>query len=74
MTSEQLFGKVIKQIRESKLISQERLSQLSKLDRTFISRIENGKASPTLVTILKLSEALDVEPAFLFKKYAEMEG
>lgn len=71
MTPEQRFGAIIKKIRESKSISQEKLAQLSKLDRTFISQIENGKRNPTLVTILKISKALDVEPAFLFKQYVD---
>jgi len=71
MIPEQKFGAVIKKIRESKSISQKKLAQLSKLDRTFISQIENGKRNPTLLTILKISNALDVDPAFLFKQYTD---
>ena len=72
MTLERCFGKAVKRIRESKSISQERLAELAQLNRTFISQIENGNTNPTLTTILKLSGALGVKPAFLFKQVEDI--
>jgi transcriptional regulator with XRE-family HTH domain len=69
MTQEEIFGKLIQQERKAKKISQEKLAKITGLDRTFISLIENGKRSPTLSTILKISSALDIAPSELFSVY-----
>ena len=69
MKQEEIFGKLIQQERKAKKISQEKLAKLTGLDRTFISLIENGKRSPTLSTILKISSALEIAPSELFSVY-----
>jgi transcriptional regulator with XRE-family HTH domain len=69
MNEEEIFGKIIQEERKAKKISQEKLSNLTGLDRTFISLIENGKRNPTLATILKISLALEVSPSELFQKF-----
>ena len=69
MQQEEIFGKIIQQERKAKKISQDKLAKLTGLDRTFISLIENGKRSPTLSTILKISSALDIAPSELFSIY-----
>lgn len=63
------FGQLIHELRESKGISQERLSAISGLDRSFISMVERGKRNPTLVSIIKLSSALDVSLPDLFSQF-----
>ena len=52
---------MLRQIREQKKMSQDRLSELAGLDRTFISLIECGKRKPSLETINKITHALDVK-------------
>ena len=69
MFEEQIFGKILQSERKAKKISQEKLSKLSGLDRTFISLVENGKRSPTFSTILKISSALEINPSDLFLIY-----
>jgi transcriptional regulator with XRE-family HTH domain len=69
MHEEEIFGKIIQEERKAKKISQEKLSKLTGLDRTFISLIENGKRNPTFTTILKICSALDIEPSELFSIY-----
>ena len=69
MQQEEIFGKIIQQERKAKKISQEKLATITGLDRTFISLIENGKRSPTLSTILKISSALEIAPSELFSVY-----
>jgi len=69
MNEEEIFGTILQEERKSKNISQEKLSKLTGLDRTFISLIENGKRSPTLTTILKISAALEISPSDLFLKF-----
>lgn len=47
-------------MRKERLLSQDELSNVSSLDRVFISRLERGKQQPTLVTIFELSSALGI--------------
>jgi len=68
---EESFGKILQEIRNSKKISQEKLANLTGLDRTAISLIENGKRSPTFITILKICSALGIKPSVLFSIYEE---
>lgn len=58
-----IFGEVIRDRRKEMKISQERLAADSNLQRTFISRIERGKAQPTLITIFEISRSLGSDPA-----------
>jgi len=69
MNAEEIFGRIIREERKAKKISQEKLSKLTGLDRTFISLIENGKRNPTLATILKISAALEISPSEIFLKF-----
>lgn len=73
MIIEDSFGKIILKYRSEKQISQEMLATLSGLDRTYISLLERGKRNPTLKTIFKLGEALDVLPSVLVKELEEEE-
>ncbi|MFC1947542.1 helix-turn-helix domain-containing protein [Chloroflexota bacterium] len=52
----------LKEIRESKFISQDDLSKLSGITAATISRLETGKEKPRFVTIRKLAAALEVQP------------
>jgi transcriptional regulator with XRE-family HTH domain len=69
MHEEEIFGKILKEERKAKKISQEKLAKLTGLDRTFISLIENGKRSPTFSTILKVCSALEIPPSELFVRF-----
>lgn len=71
MTIEDSFGKIILKYRSEKQISQEMLATLSGLDRTYISLLERGKRNPTLKTIFKLAEALEVLPSIMVKELEE---
>ncbi|OYQ87976.1 transcriptional regulator [Wohlfahrtiimonas chitiniclastica] len=62
-----IFGRRIKQIRESQNLSQEKLAELSDLDRTYISSIERGKRNISLNGIYALSKALNVSLSEIFQ-------
>jgi len=49
-------------------MSQEVLSGLAGLDRTHYSKIERGLRSPTIDTLFKISQALDMPPHELIKQ------
>ncbi|MCM1113975.1 MAG: helix-turn-helix transcriptional regulator [Clostridium sp.] len=57
----QLVGKVIAENRNQKGISQEVLSGLADIGRTHLSAIERGERKPTLETLYKISNALNVK-------------
>ena len=54
------FGLAVKRLRETKGWSQERLAELSDLNRSYVGEIERGIVVPSLVTLKKLADALDL--------------
>jgi len=56
-------GKKIKELRESKGLSQvDLVGEIEgNIDTTNISRIESGRTNPTLYTLYRIAKALDVE-------------
>lgn len=57
-----LIGQVLQEYRAKKGVSQELLSGLAGLDRTHYSKIERGLRSPTLDTLFKIAQALEIAP------------
>lgn len=59
-----LIGRRIKEMRESKGLSQVDVvgRMRGEIDPTNISRIESGRTNPTVLTLFRLAEALDVQP------------
>ena len=62
-TIEEAFGEVIRALRKEKQFSQEKLAEISSLDRSFISLLEGGKKQPSLITIFQLAKALNTTPS-----------
>lgn len=59
------FGKLIREWREDRGMSQETLADAAGLHRTHISLIERGQRSARLETIYRLANALGIQPADL---------
>mgnify|MGYP000565160275 CR=1 FL=1 len=55
------------QLRTAKGYSLRELEEISGVSKTTINNIENGKANPTIETLLLLAKALDVELSALFE-------
>jgi transcriptional regulator with XRE-family HTH domain len=62
------FGEFLRNFRLNKGLSQEKLAGECGLDRTFISLLERGLRQPTISTIFKITEALDIKSSFLIKE------
>ncbi len=60
------FGRNIANVRKEKKITQEQLSFLSDLDRSYISGVESGKRNISIINIFKIAAALDISPGQLF--------
>ncbi len=54
-------GEVIADFRKKKGVSQEVLSGLADIGRTHLSAIERGERKPTLETLFRIANALDVK-------------
>ena len=59
------FGTRLQEIRRSREMTQERLAEVSGLERAYVSNAETGRRNATLTTIYKLAGALGVDPAEL---------
>lgn len=57
-----LYKENIKRIRHEKNISQEKLAELADISTGYMSLIENGLKVGTFETIVKIANALEVEP------------
>ncbi|MCM3693222.1 helix-turn-helix domain-containing protein [Neobacillus niacini] len=57
------FGKALKRLRKERDLSQEKLADLSGLDRSYISILERNLKLPSLYTILALATGLDIKPS-----------
>jgi len=54
------FGLAVRQQREARGWSQEQLAAHSQLNRSYVGEIERGQVAPSLVTLHKLAQALEV--------------
>lgn len=56
------FGRILRNVRNERGLSQEQLALESGLDQTFISLLERGERQPTLTSLFQLCEALKLDP------------
>jgi len=54
------IGQRIRQLRESRGMTQSRLQARSRVSRSYLSRIESGQMTPSIGTLEKISEALGI--------------
>jgi transcriptional regulator with XRE-family HTH domain len=64
---EAIFGKVLKSLRIKNDLTQDKLAEISTLERTFISMMERGNSQPSLTTIFELARALKMKPSDLVR-------
>lgn len=61
------LGAKIKKIRMSKNVSQIKLATDCDFDKASMSRMESGQTNPTILTLRKVSNALDVHISEFFR-------
>lgn len=64
-----LIGKVIRQKRQQRGMTQELLSGLAGIARTHLTMIESGAKNPNFETIWKIALALDLKPSQLVAEF-----
>lgn len=60
------LGQKIAQIRDEKGITQYRLAKDLLMEQSNLARIENGKTNPTVRTLIKISDLLEIDIVELF--------
>lgn len=61
-----IFGKKVAEMRKMQHLSQEELADRCNIHRTYIGSIERGEKSPTLNTVEKIANGLNVEISIIF--------
>lgn len=65
------FGRVLRELRRARGLSQEQLASLGDFDRTYPSLLERGLRTPTLSVIFRLADVLGIAAATLVAKAFE---
>lgn len=65
---DEAFGRVLRDARKAKGLSQEALATAGNLHPTYISLLERGKNSPSLRALFVLADALRIGPAELIER------
>ena len=63
----QEFGRRVRKYRLKLNLSQEGLGDISGLHRTYIGHLERGEVNPSLLNIVKVAAALQIDAALLVK-------
>jgi transcriptional regulator with XRE-family HTH domain len=61
------FGRRLRELRLEKGLSQEKLANLSEIDRTYIPGIENGKRNVSIKILERLSKVLSISLSDMLK-------
>ena len=65
------LGSAVQRLRKARAMSLGDLSQVSGVAKSIISQIERNETNPTIATLLKLADALEVSPERLLAQVAE---
>jgi transcriptional regulator with XRE-family HTH domain len=72
VTPQIAFGRVLRDLRKSRGLSQEALAYEAEVQRNFVSLIERGQNQPSISTLWKLAGALHVQPSVVIEKVEKM--
>lgn len=61
------LGNRVREARELARISQETLGELAGVHRTYVGHLERGEVNPTLYSIVRIADALNIDPGELVK-------
>ena len=67
MNTKELLGLRVKEFRKQKKLTQEKLAEIIGVDNGYISKLEVGQNFPSITTIEKIADVLDVELYELFR-------
>jgi len=59
------FGQALKKWRKARKLSIRELAAISEIDHAMIGKYEQGLTNPTLTTLCRLAESLEIDPSEL---------
>jgi transcriptional regulator with XRE-family HTH domain len=62
------FGNRLRELRKERGLSQEELAHEAGLHRTYVGGVERGERNPTLITLKRISDALNLKLEELLKE------
>ena len=62
-----IIGKLVREYRLKKNLSQQELADLSELSLPFINLVENNRRNLSVDTLLRILQAMEIEPSDFFK-------
>ena len=62
------FGRILRDARTEKRLTQEELAFRANMNVTYLSDIERGRSAPSLAMLVDLAVALEVHPADLLRE------
>jgi transcriptional regulator with XRE-family HTH domain len=60
-----MLGEELKRAREEAGLNQEEVAHRAKIDRSYLSQLENGHKSPTLHVLFRVCEAIGIKASTL---------
>ncbi len=66
MTMKEKFGNRVKELRQSRNLSQEKFALQIDMDRTYLASIESGKRNVSLENISKIADGFEISLEELF--------
>lgn len=63
----EIVGATIRDVRERRRVPQATAAELAGIDRVYLARIESGRRTPSLATLVKLAAVFEVSPAEFLK-------
>lgn len=71
MDVQELVGWNLRRLRVERNISQDDLALIANVERAYVGYLERGQRNPTVATLGRLAEALDVHISLLFVQPSE---
>jgi transcriptional regulator with XRE-family HTH domain len=68
---QELFGARVREVRQTRGLTQESLAHLAGLDRSYVGQVERGERNIALINIVKLALAMSITPAELLSVFDE---
>ena len=66
-----IVGRNVRRLRQAKGLTQEQLAFEADIDLTYVGGIERGRRNPSLLVMVRIARALDVELSGLIETAAE---
>ena len=66
MSTEEMLGKKVHALRTSRGLTLKELADASGLSPSFLSQIERGLTSPTVISLARIAQAFEVAPSYFF--------